>query len=199
LKRKLASINCKICRNKKDFYIYSPEFEPKRHQISVKTILDSILNAPSNPESFKNDAAVKNNNTTVVTSNNPVKSKGESKTTKNNEAVLPEKSSSNEPCNSKLADLSEIKGKSLNDPSIYKKLLNIAGNYCKEGLTFKVQIAAYRNPDNYKYDNLKQFGAPEIVNYPDGITRFTQLSFTNIKDAEVARKKLLQKDRKMLG
>ena len=41
------------------------------------------------------------------------------------------------------------------------------------GVIFKVQIAAYQHPENYKYGHLKQFGKPEEIKYPDGITRFT--------------------------
>jgi len=98
------------------------------------------------------------------------------------------------PCETKSPpDLSEIKGKSLNIPEVYKKLLNIAGNYCAEGLIFKVQIAAYRKPENYKYNHLIEFGQPEIADYPDGITRFTQLQFKTIKEAEVQRQKAIIK------
>jgi len=103
--------------------------------------------------------------------------------------------SSKMPCNSEapLPDLSAIKGKSLNDASVYRQLLDIAGNYCANKLVFKVQIGAYRKPENYKYTNLKQFGKAEVVNYPDGITRFTQMQFTTIKEAEVQRQKSISK------
>ena len=57
---------------------------------------------------------------------------------------------------------------------------------------FKVQIAAYRFPDNYKWNHLKQFGKPEINNYPDGITRFTQGNFDKIGEAEGLRQKIIQ-------
>ena len=90
-------------------------------------------------------------------------------------------------------DFTQLKGKSLNDPAIYKKLMDMAGNVCAEGLILKVQIAAYRKPENYKYDHLAEFGKPEIINYPDGITRFTQLQFTTLKDAEKARQQIIAK------
>jgi len=98
------------------------------------------------------------------------------------------------PCNdANIPDFSPLKGKSLNDITYYKQLLDMAGNYCASKLVFKVQIGAYRKPDNYKYKNLAQFGKPEVVNYPDGITRFTQLEFTTLKDAEVQRQKAIAK------
>ncbi|MDF2436906.1 MAG: hypothetical protein K0Q95_1282 [Bacteroidota bacterium] len=47
------------------------------------------------------------------------------------------------------------------------------GNSSKEGLEFKVQIAAYNLPKNYKYDKLKGLGKVEKLLLEDGITRFT--------------------------
>lgn len=47
------------------------------------------------------------------------------------------------------------------------------GNSTKEGLEFKVQIAAYNLPKNYKYNHLKGLGAVEKLLLDDGITRFT--------------------------
>lgn len=47
------------------------------------------------------------------------------------------------------------------------------GNSTKEGLEFKVQIAAYNLPKNYKYDYLKGLGEVEKLLLDDGITRFT--------------------------
>lgn len=104
----------------------------------------------------------------------------------------------NVPCDpgAPLPDFTPLKGKSLNDPVVYKKLLDISGNYCAGKMIFKVQIAAYRHPENYKYDHLKEYGNPEVVNYPDGITRFTQLEFKTIKEAEVHRQKAIRKGQK---
>ena len=139
------------------------------------------MNNVTSAETFKNDAVVNNavnTNTTAVTE-------------------TPVKETTTGPCNGvPMPDFSAIKGKSLNDASVYKQLLNIGGSMCQEGLVFKVQIAAYKHPENYKYDHLKQFGAPEIVNYPDGITRFTQLSFTTMKEAEKARQRIIGKGQK---
>ena len=170
----------KFVEIRKDFYVYTPGFENKKNQISVKTILDSLLNSATSVEAFKNDAVLNNAADAQVKNNDPVQE--------------PVKLS---PCNGGVTpDFSAIKGKSLNDPAIYKQLLAIGGSMCAEGLVFKVQIAAYKHPENYKYGHLKQFGAPEIVNYPDGITRFTQLSFSTIKEAEVARQKIIAKGQK---
>lgn len=165
----------KFVEIKKDFYLYTAGFESKKTQISVKSILDSLINPVVNADSFKNDA----NKVSI-----PIRE----------ESV---KTTSVVPCNgSVIPDFSPIKGKSLNDENIYKQFLSIAGSVCADGLVFKVQIAAYRKPDNYEYNHLQEFGKPEIVNYPDGISRFTQMSFSNIKDAEEARRKIIAKGQK---
>ncbi|MCC6180660.1 MAG: hypothetical protein IT237_02385, partial [Bacteroidia bacterium] len=67
------------------------------------------------------------------------------------------------------------------------------GNICVDGMEFKVQVAAYRHPENYKYTHLSSIGKPEEKGYPDGITRFTMLSFKTIKEAEQARQKMIAK------
>ena len=99
-----------------------------------------------------------------------------------------------DPCSDKiLPDFSSLKGKSLNDLTYYKQLLEMAGDYCAGSLIFKVQIGAYRKPENFKYPNLQTFGKADVVNYPDGITRFTQKEFKTIKEAEVQRQKSISK------
>jgi hypothetical protein len=47
------------------------------------------------------------------------------------------------------------------------------GDATKDGLEFKVQIAAYNLPKNYKYDHLNGLGNVEKLLLDDGITRFT--------------------------
>jgi hypothetical protein len=93
-------------------------------------------------------------------------------------------------------DFSALKNKSLNDPKVYAKLLAIAESVSCAKMQFKVQIAAYKKPENYKWDHLKQFGKPEEIAYPDGITRFTQGSFIDLLDAESQRQKTIAKGQK---
>jgi hypothetical protein len=101
------------------------------------------------------------------------------------------------PCSAMpLPEFGPLKGKSLNVSENYKMLLDIAGEYCAQGLVFKVQIGAYRKPQNFKYQNLTAFGQPEVVEYPDGITRFTQQQFTTINEAEKLRQKAIAKGQK---
>ncbi len=97
------------------------------------------------------------------------------------------------PCDSKLPDLASVKGKSLNEGQVYKQLMDIAGNYCADNLVFKVQIGAYRKPENYTYSHLKTLGKVETAGYPDGITRFTQKQFTTLNEAEKHRQKAIAK------
>ena len=200
----------------KDFNVYSPGFVDKKVEVSIKQILDSLLANITNAEDFNNDVQInkivdatiksdssQNNSTastTTATNNDTVKIENLADNTtisKTNNSSLPTNTLSGNPCNgSPTPDFTALKGKSLNDPAVYKQLLNMAGTMCAEGLIFKVQIAAYKHPENYKYDFLKEFGAPEIVNYPDGITRFTQFSFPTMKEAEVARQKIIAKGQK---
>jgi hypothetical protein len=108
--------------------------------------------------------------------------------------VTPTVAATTNPCSDKtLPDFGPLKGKSLNDITYYKQLLEMAGDYCAGSLIFKVQIGAYRKPENFKYPNLQTFGKAEVVNYPDGITRFTQKEFKTIKEAEVQRQKAIAK------
>lgn len=97
------------------------------------------------------------------------------------------------PCEGQVAvDFSWFVGKDLNDKSVYDKLIATGGNSCASGLEFKVQVAAYRFPKNYKWNHLKQYGDPVVVPYPDGITRFTQGTYNTLAEAEVLRQKIIK-------
>jgi len=89
-------------------------------------------------------------------------------------------------------DFSYFADKDLNDPTVYAKLIDMAGSVCIEGLVFRVQIGAYRHPENYKYKNLLSFVPPPplVKNYPDGITRFTMGEFKQLKLAEIFRQRI---------
>lgn len=97
------------------------------------------------------------------------------------------------PCTETPVDLAWFMDKSLNDPQVYSKFLQLTGNYCKEGLIYKVQIGAYRHPENFKYPQVAEYGPAEIIGYPDGITRFTLKQFNSIKDAEAFRQQVIAK------
>ena len=94
------------------------------------------------------------------------------------------------PCaNQDKLDFSPFKGKSLNDPALYRKLLQMLSLRCGTDIIYRVQIGAYRHPENYNWKHLSQFGVPEKQLLEDGITRFTQGNFTDINKAEEQRQK----------
>ncbi len=82
--------------------------------------------------------------------------------------------------------------KDITDKENYDRLLSLVGPICHPDLHFEVQIAAYRKPQNFKYGHLLKFGNPEIRNYPDAITRFTQGEFITFSNAEVLRQKVIK-------
>jgi len=97
------------------------------------------------------------------------------------------------PCIDMLPDFGPFKGKSLRNEADYKQLLDVAGNYCGQNLLFKVQVGAYREPRNFRSDNIKNLGKIESESYPDGLTRFTQKQFKTLRDAERHRQKLIER------
>ena len=107
----------------------------------------------------------------------------------NTETIKPQ------PCNNSIIlDLSNLKGKSLNIKENYSKLFEIAGNYCSTGLTFVVQIGAYKKPNNFKHQKFDALGKVEEKLYPDSITRFTiNNNINNLNDSEKIRKKAVEK------
>ncbi len=101
------------------------------------------------------------------------------------------------PCVPTYRSFQHLIGKDLNIRSNYEQLLQTGGNYCKDGLTYTVQVAAYRHPENYKYDHLTQFGNVDKRDYPDGITRFTMREYNTLTEAEDFRQQCIgagQKD-----
>jgi Tol biopolymer transport system component len=64
-------------------------------------------------------------------------------------------------------------------------------NLKADGLIYKVQVAAYRLPDNYKFKHLLSLGKVERLNFEDGITRFTMGSFETLAEADVLKKKCI--------
>jgi hypothetical protein len=77
------------------------------------------------------------------------------------------------------------------NPWDYGLVMNKYGNAKAPGLIFKVQIAAYNFPLNYKYDRLAPLGAIETQILDDKITRFTMGSFETLNEAEAYRQKIV--------
>lgn len=177
----------KFLEVKKDFYLYSPDFKPTNTNIPISSMTGTAI--PTSTSASTSTAIAVNTETTATTTETTTSVATETPTTT---------PISNNPCDpgAKLPDFTALKGKSLNNPDVYAQLLSIGGNICVSNMIFKVQIAAYRHPENYKYDHLAQYGKPEIINYPDGITRFTQMEFKTLKDAEAQRQKAIAKGQK---
>lgn len=92
------------------------------------------------------------------------------------------------------SSMSRLKGEDVDIPfgkaENYKELVNAYGNIQAEGLEFKVQIGAYRNPENFIHDHLNVLGKVSKKNYDDQITRFTMGVFQTLKDADALLKKV---------
>lgn len=167
----------KFLEIKKDFYLYTPDFKPTNVNVPLTSMTSTAGVTPSTTTATPGE--------TVATTTTPTETTSTTVTT-------------NDPCDpgAPKPDFSSLKGKSLNNPDVYAQLMSIGGNICASKMIFKVQIAAYRHPENYKYDHLAEYGKPEVINYPDGITRFTQMEFKTLKDAEVQRQKAIGKGQK---
>lgn len=90
-------------------------------------------------------------------------------------------------------DFSAFAGQSLNNPFVYEKFIKSASTMCREGLVFKVQVGAYRQPQNFVPTKLKTLGLNIVNNDPigDGISRFTMGEFKTLKDTEILRQKAI--------
>lgn len=86
-----------------------------------------------------------------------------------------------------------FKDKDLSDPVVYRTLLEKGKLYCADGLTFTVQIGAYRNPEKFKtkLDKFKKMGNVEENKLEDGITRFTVSNFPTLQTADDFRLKII--------
>lgn len=90
----------------------------------------------------------------------------------------------------------EFINQDLNDEKVYNSFIQKCGKYFCDDIVFKVQIGAYRSPENFKYKHLNEFGDAEIIAYPDGITRFTMKEFKTLAEAEAFRQKVIKKGTK---
>ena len=79
---------------------------------------------------------------------------------------------------------------------LQKKISKYSATYGKisaDGLEFKVQIAAYKNPKNYKFKHLKGLGKVEKLMLPDGLTRMTiNGTFKTLEAAWIHNKKVIK-------
>lgn len=77
------------------------------------------------------------------------------------------------------------------DPSDYGTIVGQFGNAKAEGMYFRVQVAAYNFPNNYRYNNLTTIGTIDRTVLDDGITRFTMGKFETLAEAEAYRQRII--------
>ncbi len=67
----------------------------------------------------------------------------------------------------------------------YEEIVEQYGNMKADGLEFKIQVAAYRHPENYDHSHLDKLGKVISRDYEDGITRFyIKKSFKTLNEAD---------------
>jgi hypothetical protein len=90
-------------------------------------------------------------------------------------------------------DMAWFMYKSLNDTNVYHTFLTRAGNHYDAEIIYRVQIGAYRHPENFRYPQMMVYGNANVNPLPDGITRFTYKTFKTIGEAEVFRQECMHK------
>lgn len=77
------------------------------------------------------------------------------------------------------------------DPTDYGAIVQKFGAAAAEGMIFRVQIAAYNFPDNYRYNHLTTLGTIDRIVLDDGVTRFTMGKFATLGEAETYRQRII--------
>jgi hypothetical protein len=189
----------------KDFYLYTATIVPSPTIAKTATIAPTptiAVTSPSSPEPekqatatptlaperMKEEVKAMEPDPLLVTAKKVAEKKKKIETTRVKKDMTEPKS---ENCSSELGNLSDIKGKSLNDEDIYRILLDRMGNYCAANIRYSVQIGAYKHPAKFKTDKLKDLGKISSAAYPDSLTRFIQNEFITLNVAEKTRQKLI--------
>jgi hypothetical protein len=73
----------------------------------------------------------------------------------------------------------------------FNSILATYGNATAEGMWFRVQVAAYNFPQNYRYNHLTTLGKIDRVVLDDNITRFTMGKFRTLAEADAYRKQIV--------
>lgn len=77
------------------------------------------------------------------------------------------------------------------DPGDYGAIVAKYGSAAADGMLFRVQVAAYNFPDNYRYNHLSTLGTIDRIVLDDGITRFTMGKFATLAEAEAYRQRII--------
>jgi hypothetical protein len=73
----------------------------------------------------------------------------------------------------------------------YNAIVKKYGKVSAPDLIYRVQVAAYAFPQNYRNKQLVKFGKPDRVKLNDGITRITLGKFSTLAEAEAYRQKIV--------
>ncbi|MBI2966938.1 MAG: PD40 domain-containing protein [Bacteroidetes bacterium] len=99
-------------------------------------------------------------------------------------------------CSGFFAEMTGWNKVDFTDEKSYNEFLIKFGNISADGLVFKVQIGAYRNPNNFNYDVFGDLGKINSQLLKDGLTRFTIGEFKTINEAEYLKRKARQRGKK---
>lgn len=81
----------------------------------------------------------------------------------------------------------------LTNPSQYSEMLKKYGAISLEGLSYKVQVGAYREEENFNLSLLNDLGPVEKQKHSDGITRFVMGDFKTLNEADGFKQKVFEK------
>jgi tetratricopeptide (TPR) repeat protein len=97
--------------------------------------------------------------------------------------------------NSRVVTEGGASTKQVGDTSVprgdYNAIVKKYGDISAPDLIYRVQVAAYAYPQNYRNKQISKFGKPEHVKLNDGITRITLGKFTTLAEAEAFRQKIV--------
>ncbi|HET6244153.1 MAG: PD40 domain-containing protein [Bacteroidetes bacterium] len=82
----------------------------------------------------------------------------------------------------------------ISDNANYKNLVVDLGNVSMEGLSFKLELGSFENPDDFTLQHLEKYGKIEKKLYDDGKTRYSMGPFTTLAEAEEFRQMIVKKE-----
>jgi hypothetical protein len=167
-----------VAQNRIEFYKNNPEIAQKEgisqdvlHEASKMVDPNQSVQTQMVPD--VNQLGSTNNSTQSSTQNTTTSSASKSET---------EKASNVNPnlSDAQLARENKMKAKEMLNPT-----------FDSQELVYRVQVAAYRKPQNYHWTNKETFGDVLEVLYPDGITRFTIGGTKYLQEAQELKARLV--------
>ncbi|MEO6883074.1 MAG: hypothetical protein ABI199_03515 [Bacteroidia bacterium] len=78
----------------------------------------------------------------------------------------------------------------------HKQLENDYGKSHIDGLSFKIELGAFKDSSDFKYGYLKKYGKIHQKTYPDGTVHYTMGPFATLEEADNFKKMLIEKEPK---